>query len=814
MQRLIGFWLVLLLVACEGGQLSPSQAVDATAFSTLEGAARPQGHWLAGDLHVHSDHSADGSAMRQGFDQRGPGNVSVADQIGQGVLNGLAWLPITDHRTYVQHYDPLWDSAELLLIEGEEANGSPHANPLGAVDTITQGGVPDGRPAWSRLQTSIWDAHSQGAAWSHNHPDSGHLNPDLTPNENANALGADVVEAWNAYAGIEREMVYAENRWNAGFRFGIVGASDNHFRELWPIAGPGLPATRVFAPQATVRGVIQGLRAGRTLINAGERRAAKLDLVGDFDADPEFEVLAGDEVVVAPGTTARLKLSVSNALPSSRLHLYTPPGRSQGPQYQFEVTASEQSFEFSFETPAQPSWYYAELRGPGEPHSLDFDARDDPERLSLDQVFIDERRAISSPIFVGPRLAVPVTAQALPAELELADDAQRVLGAQGQFAGFPDLAVVGQSIHLVAEMHTPGATGVYYTRKDATGLASTINLAPGSASARFPKIAAQGQRVWVVWQDERASQRPRRPAIYARQSSDGGLNWQPEILVRSLDGRAERPDLALLGDAWPVVVWQEIGPNRAFDVMVQRLGVDAAPRNLSGEDKVIAAPNAYDTRSARYPASVWPRVAVGSEGQIAVAFSDNRNDPDPNWTGSLLVGEDGATEFDEWQIRLRVWQDGGWSAPRLLGAEQRAHRHPDLCYLADGRLLVVWDSKQARPAGVNSAIHAAFSADNGQSFSTPVALAEAPQMLSQYPRVAAQGIAGAQVVWYDNRASDWRWKIMTARFDGRWDAGKLYPAPGNNTWPAIDQGHIAFASTRDARRLQRDLTQQIYLLTP
>ena len=75
----------------------------------------PAGIWLAGDLHVHSDHSSDGSALRQGLNQQGPGNVSVADQIGQGVRSGLVWMPLTDHRTYDQHYDPLWDALEPRL---------------------------------------------------------------------------------------------------------------------------------------------------------------------------------------------------------------------------------------------------------------------------------------------------------------------------------------------------------------------------------------------------------------------------------------------------------------------------------------------------------------------------------------------------------------------------------------------------------------------------------------------------------------------------------------------------------------------------
>ena len=39
-----------------------------------------------------------------------PGNVSVADQMRQAERLGLEFLPITDHRTYDQHWDPLWTS--------------------------------------------------------------------------------------------------------------------------------------------------------------------------------------------------------------------------------------------------------------------------------------------------------------------------------------------------------------------------------------------------------------------------------------------------------------------------------------------------------------------------------------------------------------------------------------------------------------------------------------------------------------------------------------------------------------------------------
>ena len=185
--------------------------------------------WLNGDTHVHDDHSADGSLLRQTIGQGSPGNLAVGGQILEGELMGLDFMPLTDHRTYDQHYDPEWQSGKLLLVPGEEANGSPHATVLGAVDSIVQGAVPPGQSSVRLVQQSLWDAHAQGASWGTAHPDDGETNADGTPNANASAVGIDTVETWNRASSPDAEIDYAENRWNRGFRFGVAGACDAHF---------------------------------------------------------------------------------------------------------------------------------------------------------------------------------------------------------------------------------------------------------------------------------------------------------------------------------------------------------------------------------------------------------------------------------------------------------------------------------------------------------------------------------------------------------------------------------------------------------
>ncbi|MDP3857490.1 MAG: CehA/McbA family metallohydrolase [Stagnimonas sp.] len=817
---LLGF----LLVACARDEHAPESAVPtAPKAKALAAAAAPVGSWLAGDMHVHNDHSADGSALRQALDGRGPGNVSVADQIGQGVLNGLSWMPLTDHRTYDQHYDPLWESASLLLIPGEEINGSPHGTALGHLDWLVQDAVYAGRPDWSTIQTSIWDAHLQGALYGHNHPDDGQVESDgITPNERANAIGFDTMEIWNKGSGIATELRFAEYQWNRGLRFSGVGASDNHFRELWAVAGPGLPATSAFAVERSERGILQALTSGRIVIqNRLDPLTPSVTLEADLQNDGVYEALAGDELVVPPGTAGKLRVVVTQAT-GATINVWKNPGKFAGgtPFQTSTGTTPTATLVYDISTDDSDAWYYVEVTGVGELDSVNTAIADNPAGVTQEILtgIANQRRAITAPIFIGPRLAVPDPLIPLPPDLGGDDGARQVIGEPGAYAGFPDLAVAEGLHHLVAERHRPGATQVVYRRLAVDGsLGEEIDLAPASKAARFPRIAARGKDLFVVWQDERAGQVPRRPAIYLRHSGDGGLSWDSEQLLRELPGRAERPAIALTPAGQPVVVWQEIRAAEPFDVFAQVVGVDAAPVNLSRPGKSFNAANPVDTRSALYPASVWPAVAVRADGLIAVAYHDNRNDQDPLWTGQVITGD--GTETDHWKVLVQLRKPGeaGFGNAVALGKDGEANRHPSLAYTADGALLAVWDGIVANPAGESRSIRYALSADGGASFADasdpPVIAADPNRADSQQPRLGTDADGRVRAVWFDNRAADWRWRTMTAVLgaDRQWSTAEMLMAKGLNGWPATSGGAIVIASTRNAQRLQRDPTQEIFL---
>lgn len=424
-------------------------------------------------------------------------------------------------------------------------------------------------------------------------------------------------------------------------------------------------------------------------------------------------------------------------------------------------------------------------------------------------------RALSSPIFVSTAPVAPLGDAMPPPDAGRDDGAEYALGERGQFAGFADAAFAADSgrLHVVAEVHDETNTGVQHSARGADGRWLAPQPLADSDSARFARVAARGDHLAVVWQDERAGQLPRRPVVHLRFSHDGGASFGPDIEVRAVNGRAMHPDVALAPDGTAHVVWQEIRRGIPFDVWyvpVDASGVVGSPLNLSAAGKSFEAASIIDSRSARYPASVRPAIAVDAQGVPVVVWQDNRFDPDPLWTGQAGTGE--GTDPDDWQIAmLRV--DGAVSDPQYLGAADAADRHPDVTVDAAGVIHVVWDSKALSSSGVNLRVLGAALAPDALAFGEPAAVGFEPQSTARQPRLGVDADGTARLAWFDSRSADWRWRVMRAKYiGGAWSDLRLIDSRGVNTWPVPAGPYIAFSSTRNARRLQRDRTQQIYVL--
>ncbi|MFI6763635.1 CehA/McbA family metallohydrolase [Micromonospora sp. NPDC050417] len=775
------------------------------------GHDEPKGVWLAGDTHVHDDHSSDGSAPRQLSDQRDPGNLPVSDQIGYAESVGLAFMPLTDHRTFDQHWDPLWTSNRLLLLTGEEANGSPHAIVLGAVDTVVDGANPPGSAPFRHVQQSIWDAHAQDAVWSIAHPDDGEYTTAAGPNENASVQGVDTVEVWNASCDPDTEIEYAENRWNHGFRFGAVAASDSHFKELRPASAPGRPTTWVFAAERSVRAILDALKAGRTTVSLSPD-GPFVTIEADVDGDGRFEAIGGDEVIVKDrhlSKRATLRVRAKSAV-GMRVLVYAAPGRSAGPVATFVPTKANQTYLLPLTLSGDHTWYRVEVRGPGELSGRDADPN-----------LPDQLRGATSPVFVSVKRAAEAAPEiALPRPASGNDRASLVLGEQGGFAGFADVAVAGRVTHVVAQVHEDHRTSVVYRRLDGHGdkhADKGLVLSDASGTARAPRVVASGDDVWVVWQDARGHEQPHRPEIYLRHSRNGGKSFDSAVKLSNGKGRAEQPAIALFDGRHPVVAWAQ-NTSGAFDVYVQVVGVDRAPVNISAAGKVIVAGTPDDARSPIHPASLFPSVAVTKHRGIVVTWQDNRFDPDAGWTGHTPpAGQpaSGGTNPDNWEIlaAVRAKPSAAWGTPvRVSANDNAADRHPDIAVDRDGALVVIWETKALSASGANLSLRASRSTD-GKTWSAAETVGLDPNAMSQRPRLGVDSDGSVRAVWYDSRSADWRWKIFTARRAASgWTPAVQLSTRGNGTWPAIDNGTVVFTSDRAAERTQRDHTQEIYLI--
>jgi len=778
----------------------------ATAPAPLSGGP-PAGTWIASDTHAHDDHSADGSFIRQTVSQQGPGDLSVGDQIGQAERTGLGFLPLSDHRTYDQQWDPQWSSDKLVLVSGEEADGSPHATVLGAADEVVDGPNPPGSAAFRHMQQSVWDVHAQDASWGTAHPDDGETNGDGTPNANASTVGVDTIEVWNRASDVDAEITYAENRWNHGWRTGVAGASDDHFKEVWAIAGPGQPTTWVYASTPTTRGVLDGLRAGHTTVSANP--LAPIVTTDLFGADGRWMAMTGDEVAAQSGAKGMLRIRAQRAI-GDKVIVYAAPGRSAGPIASLPVTAEDQTFLVP--VTMGPAWYRAEVRGIGTPPGLvdieNFVTGLTP--VTNPTAIANQLLAIASPVFVdtGGGPAVPTAEIPLPADAMTADPipTSPVIASAGQFSGFPDVAASGAAVHVVAEQHAGGRSHVLYARADDAG--APVDLTPDTPSARFPAVAARDHDVWVVWQDERHGDTPHRPQIFLRHSGDDGRTWDAAQAITGGEGRAEHPDVAVSADGHPVVAWSDnrTGP---FDVLVEEVGVDRAPVDVAAPGKTVTPGTPLDSRSAVYPASLFPALAVAPDGRLALAWADDRTDVDPLWTGHL--GGTG-TDPDNWEIFVARRSVGGaWSGPVDASASPAlADRHPALAFASDGSLVAAWDAKPLQSSGANVALRWSRSTDGGGTFAPSAPFAAAPDAMSEQPSLATGADGVVRAVWYDSRSADWRWSVWSSSLgsDG-WSGPVRITGPGNATYPAAAGDVVVFTSDRNTRP-QRDRTEEVY----
>ena len=260
-------------------------------FATYDLGNGPR--WYRGDLHVHTGHS-DGSCLSRKHVKI---PCPVYKSLDAAARAGLDFVAITDHNASSQvqslrELKPYFD--DLLLIPGREITTfQGHANVFGAVDPIDFQLTSPRAPS---LTTILDQAHQLGGLVSINHPA-------LPSGEQCMGCGwtaptpwdqIDAVEVINggtvrATGGVAETLLSGIAFWQGlldkGYRLTAIAGSDNHDPDL-PAEEPGAigdPATLVYADGNNQDAILDGIRAGKVLI----------DLDGVTDRDLTFSAEYG-----------------------------------------------------------------------------------------------------------------------------------------------------------------------------------------------------------------------------------------------------------------------------------------------------------------------------------------------------------------------------------------------------------------------------------------------------------------------------------------------------------------------------------------
>jgi hypothetical protein len=333
-------------------------------------SAAPACDWLAGDLHVHTTFSHD-SYGGPDDDNTGPEEAytlghPVASQFAVAAGRGLDFLAITDHNDVRSQSDDGFGSLGVLGVPGYEASYGGHAQMLGAQH------VYEGPDATAADVQALADAlRADGGAFQINHPAEGSTDfPHDRDWSYGHAVVPDTVEVWNisrlwqpplpSGSSNDDAIRFWEGFLDAGHRVGATGGSDNHYLATTPVQGVGQPTTWVCAEDASVAGIIGGLRSGRTFVShqPPSHGGPRIFVEGDADRDGVYESMVGDEV--PPGSPLRVRVE---GAPGALLQVYGTGGRPLGEP----VPVTGVDFARDLTPAADVTWVRAEVYEPDAP---------------------------------------------------------------------------------------------------------------------------------------------------------------------------------------------------------------------------------------------------------------------------------------------------------------------------------------------------------------------------------------------------------------------------------------------------------------
>lgn len=332
----------------------------------LSAALNPQARWYRGDLHMHTAHS-DGGCPNASGTKKVPCPLFLT--VASAAKRGLDFIAISEHNTMSQvsemrELQPYFDT--MLMIPAREITTfEGHANLFGVSRPLDfrvgSASVPD----WNALLADVGHAHG---LISINHPrrpnDETCMGCGFTPHDTVDMHGFQAIEAVNGGDATRPDsgIPFWEVQLNAGLRITAIGGSDSHDGSDAPrdqFAGRiGSPTTVVHAPDLSMEGILDGIRAGHVFIDVEGTRDRSLDVQATTGATT---AAMGDALTLPAGASVHV-LVRTTALGRQYLRV-TDNGKPVDLEGR-NVIPSNGEVTFDWSSDGKPHWLRVDVRSP------------------------------------------------------------------------------------------------------------------------------------------------------------------------------------------------------------------------------------------------------------------------------------------------------------------------------------------------------------------------------------------------------------------------------------------------------------------
>lgn len=361
------------LAACSSGDGSHNVLAEGGPPDDNPGNIYPpiesltEGQWLAGDLHVHSEHSNDATLNPI---------AKITTLAGEA---GLQYLAISDHDNHVAGdvASHTWadtdfiNSPLIMLHSAEWTTHRGHGNPFSAVPYDHQR-LYDARDDYDVEIGAL--VKELGVHLSANHPaasDHFGFSYDMV----------DSMEVWGSAIWADdnkRAVAIWDDMLKSGRAIAARGGSDSHHgypgegetpsssSYQAPANNVGTPTTWVFATEWSAQSVIHALNKGRASVSSNPK-GPRVAFYADLDADGKQDMMMGDNTG-ASGEPVIFRVDLVGALSDSTpytvkvitdgytlMELSIPPGQSsvtftdtppadQRKYYRVEITGQQTDY--------------------------------------------------------------------------------------------------------------------------------------------------------------------------------------------------------------------------------------------------------------------------------------------------------------------------------------------------------------------------------------------------------------------------------------------------------------------------------------